>query len=566
MKTSLVILLLLLSVNFTFAQEKVYQISFSSHLAAETGRADSAGLVLAARKIKNQLLAEGYLLANIDQLDFAADTLRAQIYVGERYRWAALGVSNIPEEMLSKAGYRQRDFDGVTFSGRAFNRLVSKLLGLAANNGYPFANLQLQHVSIRGTHLKAILRYEPGPVINYDTLAIAPAGLIKREFLENYLHLRPGTPFQLPQVENIANAINRLPYCRLVDSTRLKFANNLCAISLQVAPVKANKIDALLGFLPNQTNDNGLLLTGYVNLHLQNLFRSGKELSFVWRQFKQESQKLYFLYRHPNLLRSPVGLQVNFNLLKQDSSFLNTDFTLAGFYQQKKTEVAFTAVFKSSRALAITRDSLAVPEFADFTLRQLGARVTYSGLGNTINPRQGAKGYVEVKVGGKKIKPDPRVAEAVYDSINLAPAQMEVTVGGEVNQRLTGPLVAHIDASYGQVLNNDQLFTNDLLRLGGVNSLRGFNELDIFVSTYLLARLEARIIMNMNSRVFVFYDQAFTWNNVGNSRDTPFGFGAGMVLDTGAGELQLVYALGVSAQQSLSLSQSKIHIGYVARF
>jgi hypothetical protein len=66
--------------------------------------------------------------------------------------------------------------------------------------------------------------------------------------------------------------------------------------------------------------------------------------------------------------------------------------------------------------------------------------------------------------------------------------------------------------------------------------------------------------------LFLFFDQAWTANSVRDFNDTPFGFGAGLKLDTGKGDLQLVYGLGVSGEQSLSLTQSKIHIGYVARF
>jgi hypothetical protein len=72
--------------------------------------------------------------------------------------------------------------------------------------------------------------------------------------------------------------------------------------------------------------------------------------------------------------------------------------------------------------------------------------------------------------------------------------------------------------------------------------------------------------MNEASRVFLFYDQAYTFNELVNNSDFPLGFGAGIYLGTGAGDLQLIYALGVSQEQSLSLDQSKIHIGYVANF
>ena len=80
------------------------------------------------QKIKNRLLSEGHLLTNVDKLQFNSDTLQAVINVGDKYNWLALGTDNIPEEMLSRAGYRKRDFQGTEFSGKAFNRLVTKLL------------------------------------------------------------------------------------------------------------------------------------------------------------------------------------------------------------------------------------------------------------------------------------------------------------------------------------------------------------------------------------------------------------------------------------------------------
>ena len=94
------------------------------------------------QNIKNRLLSEGHLLANIDKLQFNRDTLQAVINVGDTYNWLALGTNNIPEEMLSKAGYRQRDFQGTEFSGKAFNRLVTKLLDNAANSARALKSVQ----------------------------------------------------------------------------------------------------------------------------------------------------------------------------------------------------------------------------------------------------------------------------------------------------------------------------------------------------------------------------------------------------------------------------------------
>ena len=119
MKNSLLILILLLLANIVFAQSKAYVIEFNDvpnkSLETRSGKADSAVFVLEVQNIKNRLLSEGHLLANIDKLQFDRDTLQAVINVGDTYSWLALGTNNIPEEMLSKAGYRQRDFQGTEF-------------------------------------------------------------------------------------------------------------------------------------------------------------------------------------------------------------------------------------------------------------------------------------------------------------------------------------------------------------------------------------------------------------------------------------------------------------------
>jgi translocation and assembly module TamA len=556
--------------NVGLAQDKPYLIKFKnildSSLEPKTGKADTMVFVMEVQKIKNRLLSAGHLLANIDKLQLDSDTLQAEINVGDKYSWLALGTENIPDEMLSKVGYRQQDFQGAEFSGKAFNRLVTKLLDNAANSGYPFANLQLKEVAMAKNGVEGVLTFAPGPIIYYDSLTVSPENFIKPKFLASYLAVKKGSLFQLKDLAQIESSLNSLPYCQLNDSIQMSFQNNLCNISFNLKPVKSNKIDALIGFLPNQKAGEGLLITGFINLQLQNLFKSGKELSFLWRQFQQQSQKLFIMYKHPNLLNSPVGISLGFDLLKQDTTFLNTNFNIEGFYRHKKMEISFATKFISSRTLSIPADTLALPEVVDFNIQQPGARATYNGLNNIANPLRGAMAFIEFQVGNKQIKKKANIAEVVYDSINLNPVQFVGVIGGEFNQQLLGPMVLHLDLALGAVVNNDQLFANDLMRLGGINSLRGFNDLELFVSSYALARIEARLIINANSRLFVFFDQAITNNVVANISDQPFGFGTGLMLDTGKGNLQLVYALGVSGQQSLSLTQSKIHIGYVARF
>jgi hypothetical protein len=401
---------LIQSATLLFAQEKYYQIIYTNNseteLPAEKGKLDSANFILKTQQARNSFLSEGYLLSNIDKLQISQDSMQAVVNVGKQYKWHALGTDNIPEEMLSKSGYRQRDFQEIEFSGRQFNKLITKLLAYSSNSGYPFASLQLEDINVDSTKVKGILAYNPGPKILYDSLTLYPENIIKHRFLENYLRTREGTLFQLNHINQIRNAIGRLPYCQIQDSIKMSFENNLCNISLVLKPLRANKIDALIGFLPNQKQGDGLLISGYINLHLQNLFRSGKELSLSWRQFQQQSQILEGYYKHPNLFNSPLGFGLKFNLLKQDSTFLNTSFNLHGFYNHKKIEVSFLADFNNSRSLSTMIDSLSLPEIADYNLQQGGIQIYYNGLDDRSNPIKGSSAFTDFKIGiNRLIKP-----------------------------------------------------------------------------------------------------------------------------------------------------------------
>ena len=567
MKIYSTIFLILTLVSVASGQERVYNIDFINNtdpkITSINGRADSVGFVQKVILVQNQLFSSGYLLANVDKITYDT-TYQALINVGKKYYWQSLGVNNIPEEMLSKAGYRKRDFEGRDFSISAFSKLMNKLLKQASKNGYPFAEFNLLDIEIRKGYVEGVLSYQPGPLIQFDSLSISPRNFINPRFLESYLDVKKGALYNHEAIANISSRLNQLTYCNFNDSLELRYENNLCNIGLHLEPRKANRIDAIVGFFPNQNNT--LRLTGFVNLHLENLFKSGKSLSLVWQQFQNASQKLQVDYRHPNFLRSKVGLEFDFDLLKQDSAFLNTDLTISGFFQSKKLEVALQTNIITSRTLSTPTDSLAIPEFADFNLQQLGVNLSYNGLGNQINPMRGQKFFAELNIGNKTIRKNAAIVDEVYDSLRLNSIQIRAKLGGELNQRISGPFAFHVNVQLATVYNNDILFTNDLLRLGGVNSLRGFNDLELFVFSYGLARIEARLAFNQNSRLFAFFDQALTMNSISQFNDTPYGFGAGIFLNTAAGDLQLIYALGVSKEQSLSLTQSKIHIGYVARF
>jgi outer membrane protein assembly factor BamA len=107
-----------------------------------------------------------------------------------------------------------------------------------------------------------------------------------------------------------------------------------------------------------------------------------------------------------------------------------------------------------------------------------------------------------------------------------------------------------------------------LFRIGGLKTLRGFDEESIFCSTYLISTVEYRFLYARTSNLFVFTDAAW-YENLSTHRytkDQPLALGAGISFDTKAGILNMSYALGNQMGNGFDVRNGKIHFGLVALF
>ncbi len=112
------------------------------------------------------------------------------------------------------------------------------------------------------------------------------------------------------------------------------------------------------------------------------------------------------------------------------------------------------------------------------------------------------------------------------------------------------------------------MFKNELFRIGGLRTLRGFDEESINASNYTIGTIEFRYLLEQNSYTYLFFDGGYYENNSieGFQSDFPFGFGAGISFETKAGIFSLNYALGYQQRELAPLRSAKIHFGFVNFF
>jgi outer membrane protein assembly factor BamA len=107
-----------------------------------------------------------------------------------------------------------------------------------------------------------------------------------------------------------------------------------------------------------------------------------------------------------------------------------------------------------------------------------------------------------------------------------------------------------------------------LFRIGGLRTLRGFNEESIFASTYIIPTIEYRFLFSQNSHLLLFAEGAW-YENTSNGlyvSDTPMSVGAGINFETKAGILTLNYGVGNQFGNGFDLRSGKIHFGLVKLF
>ena len=119
-------------------------------------------------------------------------------------------------------------------------------------------------------------------------------------------------------------------------------------------------------------------------------------------------------------------------------------------------------------------------------------------------------------------------------------------------------------------LENSTLFLNDLYRIGGLKTLRGFDEESILASIYSIFTLEYRFLFEENSYLFFFSDAAYYENRgisfSGDRYDAPYSIGTGISFQTKAGIFSINYALGSQYGNAIDLRRGKVHFGIVSHF
>lgn len=527
---------------------------------------------------------DGYLSASIDSFSVDSTQITAKIYVGNRFSWAKLTYNERAINWMQETGVSIGAIHDKPINRTAYSRMVERILSYGENHGFPFAQVKLDSIkSSENGVVEGKLTVIQNRYFEFDTITMVGDAQVSKSFLYQYLDIEPNMPYSEKVAVKIREKLSKLPFVTITHNPRIYFAGQRVRITLYLKHRRTDQADGIIGFAPNTSgSQNNLLITGEVNLSLQNLLRRGIGYDLHWKSFAARSQQLKMSGEIPYLLKSPMGIDGNFEYIKFDTQFFNLKTKLGFRYLFEGTDFLKIYVQNAQSALIFAdtssiRLTQSIPIQNPVSTTSYGLQLKRSRLDNPLNPRKGFDIEIDGNVGQRRVQKDIRIEQVlftnvnnetynVYDSIDLKSLQAEFNYSVSLFFPL-GKKSTAVGLVSGKQLITETVFVNDLYRFGGTRSLRGFNEESLLANSYTMVGIEYRYILGENAFFQLFANAAYTENKsdpeLGLVTDYPYGFGAGVHLDVNSGILTLAYALGSEQGNGIKFSQAKIHFGIV---
>lgn len=516
--------------------------------------------------VVSNLQKDGYLTASLDTLMIMDQSFKALIFVGKEYEWGDLKMVGVPVGWKIAIANKKRKS---AIDGEDYSKSFSRLINQANNNGFPFASTQLDSLLIVDNRVSGTLLFDSGPRIRIDTLDINGAS-IRKKYISSYLKIPEGSYYNERRIEQIPDYLEKSPYYSLKSPIEVLFHNTDARIGLEVERIKANRFDGIVGLLPNSSKDGKTLITGELNLELLNPFETGKELRIHWQRLREQSQYLDMGVKFPIFLGTPLDLFGEYRQLKEDTTFINRNAKLgAEISLSTKSNFKFFVDIKSAGLLSTEQEASAANllDNIDFGLTRYGLGYSFSTLSIKDLQDVGVSFRSEFSAGSRKLRRNANIDESLYEDIQPNSAFYQIEFDFTYQTRVSRLIMLHHQLSSSYIFN-ENIFQNDMFRIGGLNSLRGFNENQFFARNYILSNVELRMYFENSSFLFLFSDQSYIRSELVRESldDFPFGFGMGLQMSTKSGDFKFAYALGRSKDQAIDFNLSKIHFGIINRF
>ena len=495
---------------------------------------------VSAVKFLDSLTQNNYYLTELRNVKKEANRTEIYFDTGKNFNEANVKLTeeiaknlNLKQEFFTKnldslkkeinASYRARGF--------TFNRVKSKFLGMQQN---------IPHIEISVVN---------GEQRKINSFVIKGYDKVPKRFVKNLEKDFQGKIYADENLIRINQSLQNHPFISLEKPAQTLFTKDSTQVFLFLQKRKSNSFDGIIGFGNDKTEK--FTFNGSLNMNFRNMFNSFETVNIFWQRNPDKGQIFDLKTDIPYLFKSNLGLDLNVNIYRQDSTFANVKFLPSLYlHLSNRQRLGLRGTFETSSVM----DSLYI-QGKDFGRKGIGVWYDFT------EPSE-----IELFMHKTKIRASADYISTLYSKDNTQISQNNFFFYGERNFYISGNHYLNLRAETALINSKNELVANELLRFGGWNSFRGFNENALFADFYYFGTAEYRFLAG-NQAFFDVFGQYGELNNKSLSlKPKLYSFGLGFNFFLPIGLMSFQISNGNEFGNPVKFGDTKIHWGILSKF
>jgi len=508
--------------------------------------------------VKNKILKfrqNGFLEATYDSVVYDNNQIIAYFFVGQKYKFGNIVFEGVSENVLQKIGINYKKYYQKPLNFEFILDLNQKIISYYENSGYPFVSINYDSVYVANNQLDYKLKIDKHNLYKIDSIFVLSEAKYSINFITNFIDIKNGSIYNQQKISEIDSKINEIDFLQTLRPSEVEFHKQDAQLFIYLSKRKANIFDGIIGFLPDSKNSQKLKITGDINLKLINSINMGETLVFNWQKYDNLSQNLEVNFSFPYLFGKPFGLNETFFLEKQDTTFLTIN-NIAGlqYFIDGANYVEF--YLSTTKSVILNQTLLTNSLFSNINTNIYGVSFFNQKFDYKYNPSKGYLINLKSGYGLKKMK----------DSVDSK--QIELEFKTQLFIPIPSKFTFLIQNQSKLLYNKTAIYENELYKIGGFRTIRGFAEKSILANRYSIVTCELRYLFEKKSNIYLFADFGYFAKNLKLPNKNQFtqSFGTGINFSTKNGIFSMNYALGRNTENIFIIQNAKIHFGFISLF
>ena len=494
-------------------------------------------------RILQQVKKRGFFTARIDSISKTNKELIAYLDLGKKINEIIIVTKKDNTNGIIDSG-----IDSIKIKTREFSDLTNQLLEQIDRKGNSFSEITYVNPLLKNDTLFLEMKISNSSSRKIDKVITRGYEDFPKKFISKYFLINKNTIFSKQKLNQVSALSNKLDFIKEKKVPEVLFKKDSTHLYLFLDKIGTSSFDGLVNF-SSKENGKGLLLNGNLDLKLNNTFNTGEKFEIIWNKVSDEKTDFKINSYVPYLFNSKFSTTLEFYLYRQDSTFINTNFELKTDYliNQKSHASILYSSEKSNYLLNISNNDLA--SYSNYFIG-LGYELKKSSTSNLYKYKNGLN--LNLTIGKRKTD---------TESINQLKFHFSAFANVQINNR--GYL--NIKNESGLLTSKNYLL-NELFRIGGANSIRGYNEQSIFTNGYSYSNIEFRYSLDTSSYLYSITDLGVYIENTTNKIKKLLGIGAGYQFRINNNLVNLGYVISTNSSTNAKLNSSRLVVRWTSFF